>query len=128
MAPKTALRTLKVAPTQPQPSEDEDEDDLEDSDGAVSGEEDEESDESESAPLPIHESLLRQATQAPRAAKKYVPADETKEQRDARTIFIGNLPSQVVKLKVSPILPSKHTVLFKLFFRCANPKVCSARS
>lgn len=32
---------------------------------------------------------------------KYVPEDETREMRDARTIFIGNLPVGAVKSKVS---------------------------
>ena len=32
----------------------------------------------------------------------HVPPDETKEQRDARTIFLGNVPIQVAKEKVYP--------------------------
>ncbi|KAF8340505.1 uncharacterized protein EI90DRAFT_2906754 [Cantharellus anzutake] len=35
----------------------------------------------------------------PRLKKAYVPEDETPEQRDARTIFIGNLPIDVAKTK-----------------------------
>lgn len=32
----------------------------------------------------------------------HVPHDETKEQRDARTIFLGNVPMEVIKGKVYP--------------------------
>ena len=33
----------------------------------------------------------------------HVPPDETKEQRDARTIFLGNVPTEVAKSKVRPL-------------------------
>ncbi|KAG8716619.1 hypothetical protein FRC09_015483 [Ceratobasidium sp. 395] len=42
------------------------------------------------APPPIHESLLAPSGK-PSGKKKFVPEDETSEQRDARTIFVGNL-------------------------------------
>jgi nucleolar protein 12 len=38
------------------------------------------------------------------------PPDETKEQRDARTIFIGNVPVEVAKNKVCPSLFLFHTL------------------
>jgi nucleolar protein 12 len=38
------------------------------------------------------------------------PPDETKEQRDARTIFIGNVPVEVAKSKVCPIFSLFHTL------------------
>ncbi|KAF8600385.1 hypothetical protein BDV93DRAFT_525418 [Ceratobasidium sp. AG-I] len=41
---------------------------------------------------PVHESLLP-TSEKPTRKKKFVPLDETPEQRDARTIFIGNLPA-----------------------------------
>ena len=54
---------------------------------------------------PVHESLVR--TPGPDSAssskknKKYVPPGETPDQRDSRTIFVGNVPSQVMVTKVS---------------------------
>ena len=53
---------------------------------------------------PVHESVA--GATAPDSTslkknKKYVPPDETPEQRDLRTIFIGNVPSQVMAAKVS---------------------------
>ena len=55
--------------------------------------------------IPQHESLDPKNKERKRQKKgakmKYVPEGETKEQRDARTIFIGNLPVKVVHSKVS---------------------------
>ncbi|QRV92788.1 RNA recognition motif protein [Ceratobasidium sp. AG-Ba] len=50
------------------------------------------SDSDSDAPPPVHESLLPQNERASRK-QKYVPEGETPEQRDARTIYIGNLPA-----------------------------------
>ena len=54
---------------------------------------------------PVHESLASAPGPTPgpssKKAKKYVPQDETPEQRDSRTIFVGNVPSQVMTTKVS---------------------------
>ncbi|KAG9118926.1 hypothetical protein FRC07_006295 [Ceratobasidium sp. 392] len=44
------------------------------------------------APPPLHESLL-QNSEKPARRKKFVPEGETPEQKDARTIFVGNLPA-----------------------------------
>ncbi|KAG9119671.1 hypothetical protein FRC07_005189 [Ceratobasidium sp. 392] len=44
------------------------------------------------APPPLHESLLQDG-EKPARRKKFVPEGETPEQRDARTIFVGNLPA-----------------------------------
>lgn len=41
----------------------------------------------------VHESI--QPKPKPAKRQRFVPADETPEQRDRRTIFIGNLPSEV---------------------------------
>ncbi|EJD08288.1 uncharacterized protein FOMMEDRAFT_144269 [Fomitiporia mediterranea MF3/22] len=51
--------------------------------------------------IPQHESLKRSEKRKKEGTKKvkYVPEGETKEWRDARTIFIGNLPVAVVKSK-----------------------------
>lgn len=47
----------------------------------------------------VHETLHRDGSspQKGEGKKKYVPADETQEQRDARTIFIGNVPPEVAQ-------------------------------
>lgn len=60
---------------------------------------DEESD--PDAPLPEHESHKKSNRRKGGTKKaKFVPDGETREQRDARSIFIGNLPVAVVKSKV----------------------------
>lgn len=70
-----------------------------------SNDEDEEND--ENVPPPQHESLGAGPSQKrDRGSKnktKYIPQDETKEQKDERTIFIGNLPADVAKNKVRGI-------------------------
>lgn len=53
----------------------------------------------------IHESLVAGKAGVQRGKRsgpqmKYVPPEETPEQRDARTIFIGNLAIEVAKKKV----------------------------
>jgi nucleolar protein 12 len=51
----------------------------------------------------VHETVS--GAKSGRSTKKkkvhYVPENETKEQRDQRTVFIGNLPPDVLKSKVS---------------------------
>lgn len=60
--------------------------------------------ESEDEALPVHESLLEgsKSRSKPTSTRKtkYVPDGETKEQRDRRSIFIGNVPSEVAKNRV----------------------------
>lgn len=47
---------------------------------------------------PVHESLRKDRKHNRAGAKtKFVPADETAERRDQRTIFIGNLPVEVAQ-------------------------------
>lgn len=51
----------------------------------------------------IHESLSRRNTSRSNGQStktKYIPQDETPERRNARTIFIGNVPVEVVKGRV----------------------------
>lgn len=65
----------------------------------------EDKDDGDDAP-PQHESLASTSTtkrvreRVPKSKSKYTPPDETKEQRDARTIFIGNLPVEIIKSQV----------------------------
>lgn len=53
---------------------------------------------------PAHESLAGtsrpDSTSPSKKSKKYVPPDETSDQRDSRTIFVGNVPLQVMTTKV----------------------------
>lgn len=60
----------------------------------------------ENAPPPQHESLAGPSEKRDRGSKnklKYVPEGESKEQRGARTIFVGNLPAEIVKNKVRAV-------------------------
>jgi len=76
---------------------------------------DSEDDDGEYVP-PVHESLATAAapdsTPSSKKNKKYVPPGETPDQRDSRTIFVGNVPSQVMTTKVSrhPRYPSETSV------------------
>ena len=57
------------------------------------------------APPPVHETHVASSRTKTRSKSdhrvKYVPPDETPAQRDARTIFVGNVPIVVVKSKVA---------------------------
>jgi nucleolar protein 12 len=61
------------------------------------------SDSDPDAPPPVHESLTQKPEGERPRKKKYVPEGETSEQRDARTIFIGNLPASVAKSVSYPL-------------------------
>ena len=65
---------------------------------------DSEEDKGEYVP-PVHESLARAAgpnsASSSKKNRKHVPPDETPDQRDSRTVFVGNVPSQVMATKVS---------------------------
>jgi len=52
----------------------------------------------------VHESI--QPKPKPAKRQRFVPADETPEQRDRRTIFIGNLPSEVAHKRVCILPPT----------------------
>lgn len=60
---------------------------------------------------PTHESLGNGKTSTSKSRgsnKKFVPEGETNEQRNARTIFVGNLPVEVAKSKVNFLLMMFH--------------------
>ncbi|KAG8737224.1 hypothetical protein FRC10_008456 [Ceratobasidium sp. 414] len=83
---------------------------------------DEESD-SESdpdAPPPTHESLLPQS-EKPSRRMKFVPEGETPEQRDARTIFVGNLPASAAKSSTRKAL-QKHILRHLVSAHPDSPK------
>jgi nucleolar protein 12 len=64
---------------------------------------DSEGDEDNDEPNPlVHESFRKEKKHNRGGAKtKFVPADETAERRDQRTIFIGNLSVEVAQKRVS---------------------------
>lgn len=61
----------------------------------------------DSSAIPQHESLSQSKEKEKKSKHsavkkiKYVPEEETAGQRDARTIFVGNLPAQIAKSRVS---------------------------
>ena len=48
----------------------------------------------------VHECLTKKDKKIRASKTKYVPSEETVEQRDQRTIFVGNLPVEVASKKV----------------------------
>lgn len=49
----------------------------------------------------VHESVVPGGkTKGASGKVKFVPSEETAEQRDARTVFVGNVPVEVVKSRV----------------------------
>ena len=52
----------------------------------------------------VHESVSKGVSKHPGSRKeKYAPPSESSEQRDARTIFIGNIPVEAMKSRVSTV-------------------------
>ena len=63
----------------------------------------ESSDDEHTTAPPVHETITKngkKSSVATRSRSAYVPSGETKEQREARTVFIGNIPMEVAKSKV----------------------------
>lgn len=86
--------------------DDEDDEEEEDAelDAADASESDESSDEDDAEVDPatlVHEALKPSTSRAnePSASKKYVPVDESPQDRERRTIFVGNLPIEVAQKK-----------------------------
>ncbi|CAE6403523.1 unnamed protein product [Rhizoctonia solani] len=80
------------------------------------------------APPPLHESLTQKPESERHRKKKYIPEGETPEQKDARTIFIGNLPSSVAKSSARKSL-QKHVLncLVASYPNLPRPKIESSR-
>ncbi|KAF8195586.1 hypothetical protein BJ912DRAFT_957479 [Pholiota molesta] len=51
----------------------------------------------------VHESLTKKNKKARTPKAKHVPKEETPEQRDQRTIFVGNLPIELASKKIESI-------------------------
>ncbi|KAI0632212.1 hypothetical protein C8Q77DRAFT_1210519 [Trametes polyzona] len=63
----------------------------------------------------VHESLLKGAQpkgQSRHGKAKYVPSEETAEQRDARTVFVGNVAVEVTKSKPMQKQFKRHLLSF----------------
>ncbi|KAG8898714.1 hypothetical protein FRB99_007199, partial [Tulasnella sp. 403] len=59
----------------------------------------------------LHETMAQSGSRrGPRI--KYAPADETHEEVDARTVFVGNLPSLMIKQKSSTKALTRHLLSF----------------
>ncbi len=65
---------------------------------------DDDGSDSDSSQVPLHESLTKKEKKRSKKVKKFVPDAETTDQRDARTVFVGNLPAEIVKNRVRFIL------------------------
>lgn len=117
-APSPAKRARVAAPepaVQSESDEEEAEDDAEedseepsdgseDSKGEGEDAEEEDGDEDGSPEDFVHESLKTPDERRKRenqGSSKYVPEDETRSDRDRRTIFVGNVPIECIKEKVS---------------------------
>lgn len=72
------------------------------------------SDSEEDASQLVHETMVKNAKRdktRSRHVHHYVPPDETKEQRDARTLFLGNVPMEVAKSKSALKVFKKYILL-----------------
>ncbi|KAG8727943.1 hypothetical protein FRC11_012153 [Ceratobasidium sp. 423] len=87
-----------------------------------------ESDSDADAPPPPHESLTQKPEDERPRKKKYIPEGETAGQKDARTIFIGNLPASVAKSSARKSL-QKHVLkcLAEYYPDLPRPKIESSR-
>lgn len=119
--------TPKTQPHKPQPeasaSEGEDGKDQE-SDQALEDDLDgSDSDEEGDPSKLVHESVAVGSKPKTTSGKvKYVPSEETPEQRDARTVFVGNVPVEVVKSKVCCVLRSISYVMLNAMSYTAYAK------
>ncbi|KAF8161776.1 hypothetical protein K438DRAFT_1921624 [Mycena galopus ATCC 62051] len=92
----------------------EDEDEEVEADGSGDNDDDDSGDaESDAdAPPPVHESLTKRVRTKPAKKTKTVPENETPEQRNARTLFIGELPVEVAQKKPLKKALSRHLLSF----------------
>lgn len=67
-----------------------------------------------------HESLKKNKKVKSKPLPKYVPAGETQEDRDRRTVFVGNVPIEAVKSKVSWKRVQWPSYLAEHLLSCAN--------
>jgi nucleolar protein 12 len=76
--------------------------------------------------VPIHESVAKEKRKRDRKSgarkEKYVPADETPAMRNARTIFIGNVPAEATKSRVrhSSLIAMIDLTIFDIVSPCKS--------
>ena len=95
------------------------------------------SDSEEDASQLVHETMVKNVQRdktRSRHVQHHIPADETKEQRDARTIFLGNVPMEMAKSKVRPLsfspcltLLTDHQPALKVFKKYIMSRVPGAK-
>jgi hypothetical protein len=68
----------------------------------------------------VHESLLRGSQKS--KSTKYRPEGETDEQRNARTLFVGNVPAAAVKEKVR-LLSTPSPIFHSFYFSLVGRKI-----
>ncbi|KZT51889.1 hypothetical protein CALCODRAFT_111384 [Calocera cornea HHB12733] len=66
---------------------------------AVRRDEEDEDDEDDSDAIPVHETLLDRSEDDGGSSRRRERIEETQEERDARTVFVGNIAVTVVKTK-----------------------------
>ncbi|PBK97179.1 hypothetical protein ARMGADRAFT_1026761 [Armillaria gallica] len=125
-APKKNQKTLKHT-TEVAIDNDENDDELEDTyakSKEIPIEKDGESESDEDPSKLVHESIAQNAPSTGRASqkRKFVPSDETQDQRDLRTIFVGNLSIEVAQKK--SVLKQLHRHIIGLV---PNAKIESTR-
>ena len=90
-----------------------------DEEGANSSDPDDEGDPSKL----VHESLLKGKKGGyggSSSKRKYVPSEETPERRNARTIFVGNVPAEVAKSRVCSFF-AKNQIVCSLSYMSTSP-------
>ncbi|KAL0577442.1 Nucleolar protein 12 [Marasmius crinis-equi] len=109
----------------PENDSDDEEQEENDEDLEEQGDTSEES-ESDASP-PQHESITKSSKKRTKTAKvKFVPSEETPEQRDSRTIFVGNLSVEVAQKKALRKQLQRH-VLSLISTSGPKPKIESIR-
>ncbi|CAK5266125.1 unnamed protein product [Mycena citricolor] len=106
----------RLKPKGAEDNDDSAEEDEEDADEEQGSEDDgEDSDSDSNAPPPQHESITnpkRREREKPTKKVKLVPKDETRKERDSRTLFVGGLPIDVVSKKPLQKQLSHHLLSF----------------
>lgn len=113
-APQSNSPSEENANTNSDVSSDDDDDEEKDDSASEDGDYD------VNAPPPKHETQTRTRKKKTKKAK-YVPPDESPAQRDARTVFIGNVSIDIVKSRVRTTLP----IILSSFMLTLNTIACS---
>ena len=117
---KASTHNRQPSKSEADTSDDEDVEDQESNQGHEDYPDDSDSDKEGNPSRLVHESVaVGDKSKTVSGKVKYAPQEETPEQRDARTVFVGNVPVEVVKSKVRYTRPST-------FYRTLNTGPFSA--